>query len=151
MTLAGLQPARADRIFGTGTYDVQYYDPGTNEYIYGTGYFELANHQVADFEFSMLSLTWTEEDIVGPGGRRCDCQGQIRTSMTYPSRSKIIRLNFVDEQGAGDLLWDFREDVAVWRTCVRTFNVIDEGNRQVLGIEVATSIPCLRLIRVSSS
>jgi putative transposase len=30
----------------------------------------------------------------------------------------------------------------------RTFNVIDEGNREVLGIEVATSIPSLRVIRV---
>jgi putative transposase len=27
----------------------------------------------------------------------------------------------------------------------RTFKVIDEGNREVLGIEVATSIPSLRL------
>jgi transposase InsO family protein len=30
----------------------------------------------------------------------------------------------------------------------RTFNVIDEGNREVLGIEVAHSIPSLRVIRV---
>ena len=30
----------------------------------------------------------------------------------------------------------------------RTFNVIDEGNREVLGIEVADSIPSLRVIRV---
>ncbi len=30
----------------------------------------------------------------------------------------------------------------------RPLNVIDEGNRQVLGIEVAYSIPSLRVIRV---
>jgi putative transposase len=30
----------------------------------------------------------------------------------------------------------------------RTLNVIDEGNREGLGIEVATSIPRLRVIRV---
>ena len=30
----------------------------------------------------------------------------------------------------------------------RTFNVIDEGNREALGIEVAHSIPSLRVIRV---
>jgi len=30
----------------------------------------------------------------------------------------------------------------------RTLNLIDEGNRQVLGIEVAHSIPSLRVIRV---
>src|SRR5439155_6767968 len=30
----------------------------------------------------------------------------------------------------------------------RTLNLIDEGNRQVLGIEIAHSIPSLRVIRV---
>lgn len=30
----------------------------------------------------------------------------------------------------------------------RTFNVIDEGNREVLGIDVAHSVPSLRVIRV---
>lgn len=30
----------------------------------------------------------------------------------------------------------------------RTFNVIDEGNREALAIEVAQSIPSLRVIRV---
>jgi putative transposase len=30
----------------------------------------------------------------------------------------------------------------------RTFNVIDEGHRQGLCIEIATSIPALRVIRV---
>ena len=34
-----------------------------------------------------------------------------------------------------------------WRP-FRTLNVIDEGNREVLGIEVATSIPAQRVIRV---
>jgi putative transposase len=29
----------------------------------------------------------------------------------------------------------------------RTFNVIDEGNREGLGIEAATAIPSLRVIR----
>jgi putative transposase len=31
---------------------------------------------------------------------------------------------------------------------IRTLNVIDEGNREALGIEVATSIPSVRVIRV---
>jgi hypothetical protein len=31
------------------------------------------------------------------------------------------------------------------RQLFRTFNIIDEGNREVLGIKVATSIPSLRL------
>jgi putative transposase len=43
---------------------------------------------------------------------------------------------------------DFMADALYgWRP-FRTFNVIDEGNREVLGIEVATSIPARRVIRV---
>lgn len=34
------------------------------------------------------------------------------------------------------------------RRSFRTLNVIDEGNREALGIEVATSIPARRVIRV---
>ena len=39
-------------------------------------------------------------------------------------------------------------DTLYGRRQFRTFNVIDEGNREVLGIEIATSIPSLRVIRV---
>jgi putative transposase len=43
---------------------------------------------------------------------------------------------------------DFMADALYGRRAFRTLNVIDEGNREVLGIEVATSIPSLRVIRV---
>lgn len=43
---------------------------------------------------------------------------------------------------------DFMADTLYSRRSFRTFNVIDEGNREVLGIEVAHSIPSLRVIRV---
>lgn len=43
---------------------------------------------------------------------------------------------------------DFMADALYGGRAFRTFNVIDEGNRQVLGIEVATSIPSARVIRV---
>ena len=43
---------------------------------------------------------------------------------------------------------DFMADALYgWRP-FRTLNVIDEGNRQILGIEIATSIPSRRVIRV---
>ena len=42
---------------------------------------------------------------------------------------------------------DFMADTLYGGRVFRTFNVIDEGNREVLGIEVATSIPSLRVIR----
>ena len=43
---------------------------------------------------------------------------------------------------------DFMADTLYSGRAFRTFNVIDEGNREVLGIEVAHSIPSLRVIRV---
>ena len=43
---------------------------------------------------------------------------------------------------------DFMADTLYSSRAFRTFNVIDEGNREVLGIEVAHSIPSLRVIRV---
>jgi putative transposase len=44
---------------------------------------------------------------------------------------------------------EFMADTLYGRRAFRTLNVIDEGNREVLGIEVATSIPSLRVIRVT--
>jgi putative transposase len=43
---------------------------------------------------------------------------------------------------------DFMADAFYGGRAFRTLNVIDEGNREVLGIEVATSIPSRRVIRV---
>jgi transposase InsO family protein len=43
---------------------------------------------------------------------------------------------------------DFMVDTLYSSRSFRTFNVIDEGNREALGIEVAHSIPSLRVIRV---
>jgi len=52
--------------------------------------------------------------------------------------------------GGLNQIWavDFMADTLYDGRLFRTFNVIDEGNREVLGIEVATSIPSLRVIRV---
>jgi putative transposase len=43
---------------------------------------------------------------------------------------------------------DFMADALYGGRAFRTLNVIDEGNREVLGIEIATSIPARRVIRV---
>ncbi len=43
---------------------------------------------------------------------------------------------------------DFMSDALYGGGSFRTFNVIDESNREALGIEVATSIPSARVIRV---
>lgn len=43
---------------------------------------------------------------------------------------------------------DFMHDALYGGRTLRTFNVIDESNREALGIEVGTSIPSTRIIRV---
>lgn len=43
---------------------------------------------------------------------------------------------------------DFMHDTLYGGRCFRTFNVLDEANREALGIEVGTSIPATRVIRV---
>jgi putative transposase len=69
-----------------------------------------------------------------------------RTKRRLPMR---LRQPLVAPAGLNEI-WalDFMADSLYgWRP-FRTLNVIDEGNRQVLGIEVATSIPARRVIRV---
>ena len=61
---------------------------------------------------------------------------RLRQPLLAPSRlNEIWALDFM-----ADALYGWRP--------FRTLNVIDEGNRQVLGIEIATSIPARRVIRV---
>lgn len=51
---------------------------------------------------------------------------------------------------AHNRIWaaDFMHDVLYGGRKIRTFNVLDESNREALGIEVGTSIPSTRVIRV---
>jgi putative transposase len=69
-----------------------------------------------------------------------------RTKRRLPTRLRqpLAAPNALNE------IWalDFMADTLYGGKVFRTFNVIDEGNREVLGIEVATSIPSLRVIRV---
>ena len=69
-----------------------------------------------------------------------------RTKRRLPTR---IRQPLVAPAGLNQI-WalDFMADALYGGRAFRTLNLIDEGNRQVLGIEVAHSIPSLRVIRV---
>lgn len=51
---------------------------------------------------------------------------------------------------AHNRIWaaDFMHDALAGGRALRTFNVIDESNREALAIEVGTSIPAARIIRV---
>jgi putative transposase len=68
-----------------------------------------------------------------------------RTKRRLPKRLRqpLLAPNRLNE------IWavDFMADALYGGRPFRTFNVIDEGNREGLGIEVATSIPSLRVIR----
>ena len=46
---------------------------------------------------------------------------------------------------------DFMHDALYCGRAIRTLNVIDEANRECLGIDIATSIPALRVVRPSST
>ena len=69
-----------------------------------------------------------------------------RTKRRLPSRP---RRPLLSGQGLNQV-WaiDFMADALYGGRWFRTLNVIDEGNREALAIEIATSIPSLRVIRV---
>jgi len=69
-----------------------------------------------------------------------------RTKRRLPTR---IRQPLAAPAGLNQI-WalDFMADALYGGRAFRTLNLIDEGNRQVLGIEIAHSIPSLRVIRV---
>jgi putative transposase len=69
-----------------------------------------------------------------------------RTRRRLPVRAR----RWLSAPSSLNVIWaaDFMTDALYGGRWFRTFNVIDEGNRQALGIEVATSIPSARVIRV---
>ena len=69
-----------------------------------------------------------------------------RTKRRVPTRTPLP----LDTPQHLNAVWslDFVHDALYDGRRFRTLNVLDDGNRQALGIEVATSIPSLRAIRV---
>ena len=69
-----------------------------------------------------------------------------RTKRLLPTRQPLP----LEAPGELNRIWslDFMRDTLYDSRRFRTLNVLDDGNRQALGIEVATSIPSLRAIRV---
>ena len=69
-----------------------------------------------------------------------------RTKRRLPTRQPLP----LEAPGVLNRIWslDFMHDALYDGRRFRTLNVLDDGNRQALGIEVATSIPSQRAIRV---
>jgi len=94
--------AHADGISGELAFDVLYYtEGGFGVLVEGSGFFELRNNHVLDFELSVLDFTWTEDDLVGD----CDCLVQE----PEPLRG-FLGLDFANEDGYGSLFWRFAGD-----------------------------------------
>jgi len=56
----------------------------------------------------------------------------------------------LDAPPQADLLWsmDFMHDTLCWGKRFRTLNIVDEGVREALAIEIDTSLPAERVVRV---
>ena len=69
-----------------------------------------------------------------------------RTKRRLPTREPLP----LEAPGALNRIWslDFMHDALYGGRLFRTLNVLDDANRQALGIEVATSLPSQRVIRV---
>lgn len=68
-----------------------------------------------------------------------------RTKRRCPTRARLP----LEAPSALNRIWslDFMQDALYGGRRFRTLNVLDDGNREALGIEVATSIPSQRVIR----
>jgi putative transposase len=69
-----------------------------------------------------------------------------RAKKRVPSRERIP----LEVEGKPNVSWgiDFMQDTLYSGRCFRTLNVLDEGVRECLAIEVDTSLPAERVIRV---
>ena len=69
-----------------------------------------------------------------------------RTKRRLP---KVPRIPLVAPE-AKNVIWalDFMHDTLYYGKPFRTLNVLEEANRQVLGIEIDTSLPAARVVRV---
>ncbi len=69
-----------------------------------------------------------------------------RTKKRIPNRARVP----LEVAGKSNASWgiDFMQDTLYNGRCFRTFNVLDEGVRECLAIEVDTSLPAERVVRV---
>jgi len=69
-----------------------------------------------------------------------------RTKKRIPTRERIP----LEVEGRPNVSWgvDFMQDTLYSGRCFRTLNVLDEGVRECLAIEVDTSLPAERVVRV---
>ena len=101
LSLTCMHAAHADRMTGTATFDVPYFDGGF--VAEGSGFFELRSDHVIDFEFSVLGFTWTEDDIVGD----CDCVVEEDVGVGQEPYPDLISLIFASDDGNVWIEWGF--------------------------------------------
>ena len=102
LSLTCMHAAHADRMTGTATFDVPYWDYyGAGFVAEGSGFFELRSDHVIDFEFSVLGFTWTEDDIVGD----CDCVVEEDVGVGDEPYPDLISLVFASNDGNVWIEW----------------------------------------------
>lgn len=89
--------------------------------------------------------TWNHKRV-----HRVYCALQLNLPRRTKKRLPKRIVNPLVAPGAHNQVWamDFMHDSLYGGRRFRTFNVIDEANREALGIEIGTSIPSARVIRV---
>lgn len=77
---------------------------------------------------------------------------ELKLNLPRRTKRRLPRIERqpLDAPAAVDQIWalDFMHDSLHHGRCFRTLNVMDEGNREALAIEVDTSLPAARVIRV---
>jgi hypothetical protein len=95
LSLLSMQAANASAITGNGVFDVEFYDPETNEVLYtGTGHFTVSHDILTAFEFEMLGEKWVLADA-------------ISACCHVSNDEPLIFIEFANEAGAGYLTWRF--------------------------------------------
>ena len=81
---------------------------------------------------------------------RVYCEMGLNLPRRTRRRLPVRKRRWLTAPAGLNIIWaaDFMADALYGGRWFRTLNVIDEANRQALGIEVATSIPSARVIRV---
>ena len=94
----------------------------------------------------MADFGWKESQAAAQGVLRNGAESAAADATSIASESEATAVG----ASSSNVIWaaDFMADALYGGRWFRTSNVIDEGNRQALGIEVATSIPSARVIPV---
>jgi hypothetical protein len=112
-------PVHAYTISAEGLFDVVFAgmhgEPPIDPPLTGSGFFDIRENRITDFEFTMLGVTWTENDLPST---RCLAEGGVPhdslcSALDLPNGFILdtIAFSFDSPAGGGFLLWDFVQGI----------------------------------------